>query len=838
MREKISSKLRLLLCFGVIVFISMVSPLTARAHSADVGAHEEGVVYEGTNPWDGTHVGWFTHDKKVGSKAVAKWYTKGYYVTTYPLLDYTIPSGALQVTEITTAGLPSAACTTGYVDTAHLFDKWKIIDWGTRAGASFDNNGVMTVYAQPVIGTKTKKKGDWVDDGKTIMSLTDWVNAKKWTNTSTFSGHYNKPLHIIYAPSTPEQHTNVQYQALNDGNGYTAGTQLKDGAAYAFNLGSVHSYNETGLMPYMDTVINGETRRFVLAGVRVDKPEGCVVGTSGRLAVSTGESNLVEPSGSYATVDASLSDAGAIPGSGWTFRRDYSSVHSYVNGCNFRVSTGTTITYLYAEVKTVCKLYTAMRFDGYNTFNVMNAESPYTMTAGGTFDLSGEAALVPATTSYKGYVWELVQASFYKKGANILSIPTIYVANDAWGGAGSIDFRTMNVMGSAVDYNAWRQCVNDNNRVKITTSENAPADYVYAGRYQVAPPQIELSYYKDSKGRYHLFSYTSGGVAIDTTQDLASQYRKNTWLDNGATTEYTVKSILRNQAVDMDGTIEKKDMVLTESYAYIANSVDSISGYNGGVNCWTDTSLPINGTIEAGTRFKAVSSQEAYEAAMIGGSATKRTTTCTVNKSPIIFVTVYEGGPVLTVKSYYTTEKDEADDRKYYYEEPVAGEFVFGTETLKRGCEVQYPIGTTALTAEQASSQDGVGNEYGNLLKTRADGTTVECLRTRYFATNSADAVEAVKALNIFGSVKQSELYAACPLWATNWDGSVRFKSGVAAMVKLYEAIPVKGWWTVSYADLEDGDKSSDDSVYSQYKNSYYRIGRPRLVEMNKVGLH
>ena len=111
----------------------------------------------------------------------------------------------------------------------------------------------------------------------------------------------------------------------------------------------------------------------------------------------------------------------------------------------------------------------------------------------------------------------------------------------------------------------------------------------------------------------------------------------------------------------------------------------------------------------------------------------------------------------------------------------------------------------------------------------------MECLRTRYFATNSVDSVEAVKALNVFGSVRQSELYASCPLWATNWDGSVRFKSGVAAMVKLYEAVPVKGWWTVSYADLEDGDKSSDDSVYSQYKNSYYRIGRPRLVEMNML---
>ena len=652
MKEKISSKLRLLLCFGVIVFISLVSPSTTEAHIAAVGGAPPGYVYDGDNPWDGTHVGWFTHDKKVSGSA--KWYTKGYYVTTYPLLDYTIPSGALLVSDYGTSGLPSPDCTeSGYVDTLHLFDKWEITNWCFKSGAPIADDGTMTVYAQPVIGTKTKKDGVWADDGVTLTSLKDWVNAKSWANTSTFASHYNKPLHVVYAPTTEEEKTHVQYQALNDGDGYTAGKELSPTATFAYNLGSLHSFTDTGLIKCFDTTINGETRRFVLAGVQIDKPADCAIGSVGRLAVNTEENNLVVPSGTYSLASNSLSSAPSAPGSGWTFNKDYSSMYSYVNGLNFRVSTSTTITYLYAEVKTVCKLYTAMRFDGYNTFNVLNADNPYRVNVGGTFDLGGEAYLVPAITSYKGYVWELVQASFYKKGANILSIPTVYVANDAWGGSGSTTFRTMNIMGSAIDHTAWRQCVNDNNRVKITTSENAPADYVYAGRYQVAPPQIELSYYKDSKGRYHLFSYTSGGVTIDTTKEATSQYRKNTWLDNGATTEYTVKSILRNQAVDMDGTIEKKDMVLTESYAYIANSVDSISGYNGGVNCWTGTSLPINGTIETGTRFKAASSQEAYEVAMVDGKVTKRTTTCTVNKAPIIFVTVYEGGPVLTVKSLH-----------------------------------------------------------------------------------------------------------------------------------------------------------------------------------------
>ena len=69
MKEKISSKLRLLLCFGVIVFISLVSPSTAEAHIPAVGGAAPGDVYDLYSPWDATHVGWFTHDKKVSGSA-------------------------------------------------------------------------------------------------------------------------------------------------------------------------------------------------------------------------------------------------------------------------------------------------------------------------------------------------------------------------------------------------------------------------------------------------------------------------------------------------------------------------------------------------------------------------------------------------------------------------------------------------------------------------------------------------------------------------------------------------------------------------------------------------
>lgn len=554
----------------MMIFLSLSAPKDVEAHIAAVEQAPPGYVYDLYNPWDGTHVGWFTHDKKVSGSA--RWYTKGYYVTTYPLLDYTIPAGALPVSDYGTKGLPSPDCTeSGYVDTLHLFESWKVTYWFFGSGGTPDDNGVMTVYAQPVIGTKHKNSdGAWVDDGKTLTSLSSWVNAKPWANTSTFASHYNKPLRIVYSPTTEEQKTHVRYQTLNAGEGYDAGRQLSDDTSFNYNLGSVHTYADTGLIKCFDTNINGETRRFVLAGIQVDKPSDCATGTVGRLTVNTEENNLLQPSGVYSLADNTISSPPNAPGSGWTFNKDYSSMYSYLNGYGFRVSTSTTITYLYAEVKTVCKLYTAMRYDGYNSFNVLNAGNPYKVNAGEAFNYSGETELVPATASYKGYVWELVQASFYKKGSNILSVPTVYAPNDAWGGSGSADFRTANIMNSAVDYTAWRQHIADSNRVRITTSADSPSDYVYAGRYQVAAPQIELSYYKDSKGRYHLFSFTSCGATIDPTQDLMSQYRKNTWLDNGATTSYSVKSILRKQAVNLDGVVEQKDMVLIKLGSFMS----------------------------------------------------------------------------------------------------------------------------------------------------------------------------------------------------------------------------------------------------------------------------
>ena len=44
-----------------MVFLSLAAPNDVEAHSASAGGAAPGDVYDLYNPWDGTHVGWFTN---------------------------------------------------------------------------------------------------------------------------------------------------------------------------------------------------------------------------------------------------------------------------------------------------------------------------------------------------------------------------------------------------------------------------------------------------------------------------------------------------------------------------------------------------------------------------------------------------------------------------------------------------------------------------------------------------------------------------------------------------------------------------------------------------------
>lgn len=120
MKKKISSKLRILLCFGVIIFTALgFNPTTASAHNGDTLGHEESKVYDGDNPWDDTYVGWFTHDH---TSALTKfWRTNSMYVTTYHVNGYYVPDDAYLVHDYWDNGRedPGVYCSTNYIDSIY-----------------------------------------------------------------------------------------------------------------------------------------------------------------------------------------------------------------------------------------------------------------------------------------------------------------------------------------------------------------------------------------------------------------------------------------------------------------------------------------------------------------------------------------------------------------------------------------------------------------------------------------------------------------------------------------------------------------------------------------------
>lgn len=811
MKKKISSKLKILLCFGVIIFTTIgIYPLSVSAHNEQTLGHEPEKVYDLDNSWDADYVGWFTHDPT--SNLTTFWRTNSMYVTTYSVPRCYVPADALLVNNYWDQGIdPGVDCVSGSsIDSIYRFPKRQIYTWAVQANATPDNDGTLHVWAQESV--RVCQNGRWTGE---IKDLKTWSNY--FSRTSTFPGHYNKELRIKY--QVPGGVT-VKYQTLNAGDGYNGRQDILPNASYNYNVGSVHSYAETGIKSHIDWNINNSSKKMVLVGVEVTKDGNSATGTSGLLCSCISDSNRVEVGKSYNLWQDGLGDVGSHANSGYSFNKDRSDIYNFMVGQNFRCTFGTTVTYLYAEVDDICKLYQTMLYDGYDVLNQYGGVS--TIHVGQTYNVN---SVVPQQSSYKNAVWELVKAGFYKaNGSNILTKPTVGVRNEVWGNS-SYNF-------DLSSRSAWNKSVSDANKLYYTPT--ARDDFEYMGTYQVRAPQIELCYYKDDLGRYHLFSATSGGKALNYSAGLIDQYKRNTWKNNGATTSCTVSSILRNQPVTIDGASQKRNMVLTESYAYSANANNSVKEYNGSTNCWTDTSLPINGVTDSSSRFKAANSQDAYEIAIDkSGNVTRRTTKTTYGTTPTIFVAVYEGGPILTVKSYFTTDKVPNPSRIYYFEAPQSGEFTYGSETLKRGTNVQYPIGTTQVSVATACDQDGLGNADGSLIKKRADGVTVECLRTRFSTTNDLDTVNAVKKLTTTSRINQSGIEGVLPIWGTNWNGVINFKGGVAAMVKLYEADPVKGYWKVAYADLEDGDK--EGSLYSQYKNTYYRLGRPKLIELNSA---
>ena len=225
--------------------------------------------------------------KEVSEGATGRWYDRQAYVTTYSVPGCYVPSDAYLAMDYGQTGPYAPACTdSGMIDSFYLFNKRDVFWWAVNPGATPDSDGTLHVWVQPAIGTKTKKNGQWVDDGVTLKNLNEWRNAKSWGNPSTFASHYNKELRIkmpTVPPGTPGvPAVTIKYQTLNAGDGYNGRQDILPNDYRTYNIGSIHAYSEAGIQSHIDWNVNNSTRRMALVGVEVwylkQLPDnGCIV---------------------------------------------------------------------------------------------------------------------------------------------------------------------------------------------------------------------------------------------------------------------------------------------------------------------------------------------------------------------------------------------------------------------------------------------------------------------------------------------------------------------------------------------------------------------------------
>ena len=173
MKKKISSKLRILLCFGVIIFTALgFNPLSVSAHNSGAGNHEPHTVYDGDTPWDATYIGWFEHDPKRPSDELY-WQTDSMYVTTYSVPGCYVPADAYKAYDYwgNNREDPGKQCSdSGMIDSFYLFNKRDMYYWASKCGAVPDSDGTLHLWAHESV--RVLSYG--VDESGEIKNLGTW----------------------------------------------------------------------------------------------------------------------------------------------------------------------------------------------------------------------------------------------------------------------------------------------------------------------------------------------------------------------------------------------------------------------------------------------------------------------------------------------------------------------------------------------------------------------------------------------------------------------------------------------------------------------------------------
>lgn len=969
-------KLRLLFCFGIILFASLVVPTTAKAHSSQTNGRQAydigratGTIYDALNGyWNkkDRYVGWFCHDKEVSPSSSAKWYTKGYYITfkkissaspaftkeggnsKYPFYPgvYILKENAVYDT--------SWDCTqSGYVDVPWVFDEDQISEQienyveryrGTKQEVKLDTdaNGITTVYAQAVIGVMDKRYGKWVDTGEELTSLVGWKTKRAWANTSTFKNHYNIPIRIKAPASIQTKYVTLESGKNSNGLSYDAGVPLyydknkTYGKIYADDLSSGVQYDitkygfvEKRSRTKLTTKVNGSDRRlFVLTGIKIQNSEDKNPLVWIQLDPKEVTENVVRRNVDYKVVVKScinsdkykkLSNKKVQFGEKNNF---FESLASYLKKFECG-SPRSTITYYYSEFNNEYQLHAGVALQGladgyedalavipivkngmsgawdnkgrfekilsptydkvkknpslYPDFKMFvkfkQSEDKILKYFDDTFD---DRVVIKVNDKYS--VWELtgfqyglttgIGAAPSKKAAHSATLNEI---TDETGKP-----KTITVQYFSEEYGKYAAFWSDpngrNTRTylkSITINEEESGDYAIYAQYKVKAPQIELFYYKDGAGALHLISQRTGGAELvynddETEESMLLKYKTNTY---GATNSSTGKVIKRSTVnvyntyswdtdngdeashVAYDGTPIENDIVLYKAFAYQADGIDTIKGYNNssadnwGENCWSITNYNA-------LRNKYVKKEVLYNQGNVGTNAkwltsgTNSILECKgeIGITPQVYVFIYAAetedlkSSVYTIKDGATTQVRAVQGGTF----TCNGSKCNG-KTYNNARTVKHKVGEKTMYLNDLFNQDGTTT------KTFSDGGGTWALEEVYViadknaikARNLAKKGDLASIQKLFNKKKYKKSFAFLD---ADDDGNsaslspIKVKAGQVTIIKVYRQTRNVNVWTVSYLDKEDGSiqriSGGEFNGYPTYyskKNSYIRIKQGTL---------
>lgn len=786
------------------------------------------------------------------------WRITGWVLTTDKTASYTVSNSSIEFNK----WAKNSNCTKYTIDSVEatdapsLADSFKfnedaVLTWALQNGSlPIIDTGYVTVYAQPIFSIYEKDGDSWSEVKRDIRSIKALKSYANWTDIGKIVNCYNQQLTVKVDTSVKVtsyiDDVNVATQATTN-NSITGRIKKGSNTLTNYCVGQTTTLVDLGLT---ETITNDSGRNYVLYGLRLNNAialDGTTIDNSVFLAIHDSLSSRYNLTASSQLFDAYNVDV-TTAREGYNLDSSRSQLFDGVCGTMIRIGKNTTIDAYYTAINNEATIYTRASF--------FNSDG----------ELLDSSIIAKTTTLDK----KLITYGNYTTKLNALGITPMqwHDGTNKWQ-LQSIQIGTIvdNVSTDIISVSTQKDF-----DVKSTDWDSSIANYdlniqlggdsvyVIEARYEIYAPQVELSYFLDSAGEYHLFSVTSDNNQFIELADTKRHF-------NGSNTvQHSFNRILKSQVIDNCS----KNLILTKSFVYTGSNTNSVKGYLSDIyNCWTETSLPTGGhSVQA--LFNDVSAfnwsldETPLATTSLAGETSKLSVKVTsVPITPLIYIAIYREMPQISTVSFVAADSSFnalSNSTKLKYLTPKDGKILYqpnnnsllGTE-YTRAKTISVEVGTSYLNSYAVYSQDGIddGIEIGG---TATGGSGINdslngwytldddryyC--TRYAWVTDEDAINAILVKsNPSQTISFGDLTDVTAFNDETLCANLYLKNGKGLLVKIFTPTDIsdtnitnreRQLWKVNYLNTDTGDNGGTFSNPTIFLGSLYqRLARAQLT--------